>query len=242
MILSLSHTSALQALFAEHKNDTAQDVLAGVDAEWVRAPRSVPLAVARWLVLSTAWCESNFRADAIGDSGESAGVLQFHESNLPLMSADELGEWIAGDWRMDPFTSGRAAVRYLEQRVSGALLTDEQRASVNLSRLVAWNGVLAGAEDAAVAGRWLWRYSPYVGTENVLKPATYQPNATEAGVFELGRAADINARAMVGGGAAVASLLLPADSYPRILTLGGSLALAMVATLQLTNRLPWSPA
>jgi hypothetical protein len=76
----------------------------------------------RWLAMVSASMaqESDYTADALGDSGESLGVLQF--GDMHLVGFVDSGSLIAteGDPRLSPFRSGFYAARYVNETLGNS--------------------------------------------------------------------------------------------------------------------------
>lgn len=216
------HTAARVALMSSMSADqyaTAELVLTGVR----RAHRDgwaarLPVEVLEWMVVAMAWCESNMDRNATAGAGE-LGVLQFIPGNIDRFRPTSS----VGDWRGDPELSGYAGAMYIAGTATAEALTG-------------WDGYLMGAEDSAVAGRWLWRYSN--GQERVIARQVYgagdptHPTTPERRVFALGRSADAYARRVLYFLSGLASLALSG------VWRAAPAAAGVVVSERYTNRLP----
>lgn len=95
---------------------TAAGVLAGGMAGWATHPALwVVAGPARWpgILLGTCMSESRWGAYVLGDEGQSVGPMQWHATNVGLVSAPTS----TSDWRTSPWWSGYAAAVYFARRV-----------------------------------------------------------------------------------------------------------------------------
>jgi hypothetical protein len=112
---------------------------------------------------ATAISESNLNAEAVGDGGDSVGLLQFRSAVWTELGAGELPE------RLEPAAQGRAAVRYLGRAARPWALV------APMGGLEAWRILWTrGVEMSAPPDLEAWR-ARYLSDESLARRAWAAP-------------------------------------------------------------------